>query len=282
MQKLVRMLELVKKINRKGDLFIKKNGIKDFHKFAADILTDSHLEDQFNYQEVVEHAFSSRHGQNFKNLEFSDLPVTIAQGENCFIDLYFWRRRPTVIHNHHFTGAFMCLLGQNIDLEFTFQKTKKLGRFHDLGELELKHTRRMGPGAVAGIPFMDKFIHQNHHQADLTVNLCFRTPQFPGKNLSNYLFSGLRFEKNPDLLGRVGRLHRFLNMGDFDYKKVKINADDAINFLIQSFDTRSENPRLLKLQKMLNKNLKSELGVDISALMNAHEAKFDKMLEGYE
>lgn len=276
------MLELAKKINRKGDLFIKKNGIKDFHKEASNLLADSQFEKYFNFEEVVQATFSDKHQQHFKNLEFSDLPVTISHGENCFIDVYFWRRRPTVIHNHHFAGAFMCLAGGNIDLEFTFKKERKLGKFHDLGTLDIKHTRSLHPGDIAEIAFMDKFIHQNHHQAQLTVNLCFRTPQQPLKSLSNYLFSGLRYEKNIELLGRVGRLLRFVDLGVFDAEKVKISTDDAINFLIQTYETRSQNPRLLKLRKLLEKRMVNDVGVDVSKLLKEHDLTMDKIENEYQ
>jgi len=276
------MIKLAKSINRKGDAYIKRHGIGDFHKVAADLLDKSNLSTHFNYQEIVETAFNSKSGQNFKNLEFSDLPLTIARGENCFIDLYFWRRRPTVVHNHHFNGAFMCLLGQNLDLEYTYKKKQKLGRFHDLGELALKQTRKLVPGSIAEISFMDKFIHQNHHQADLTVNLCFRTPQAPKKNLSNYLYSGLRYEKDAELLGRVARLQRFLHIREFDTSKIKISNDDAINFLIQTYDTSSENKRLLNLRKFLGNRIKDELGIDVTKLMCSHETEFDEIESEYE
>ena len=278
----MKMLELVKKMNRKGDLFIKKNGTKEFHKKASELLADAGLEKHFNFESIVQSAFSDKHSQHFKNLEFSDLPVTIANGENCFIDVYFWRRRPTVIHNHHFIGAFMCLFGGNVDLEFKFKKERKLGKFHDMGELVLKNTRKIVPGDIAEIAYMDKFIHQNHHQAELTVNLCFRTPQAPGKSLSNYLYTGLRYEKNTELLGRVGRLMKFIDLGVFDPNKVNINHDDAINFLIQTFETRSQNPRLLKLRKQLEKRINSDLGVDISQLLTEHDLRMEKIENEYE
>lgn len=276
------IIEIAKKINRKGDLFIKKNGVVDFHKKAAELLAISDLSEHFDFEEIVQSAFDTKHPQHFKSLEFSDLPITIAQGENCFIDVYFWRRRPTVIHNHHFTGAFMCLFGSNVDLEFTFKREKKLGQFHDLGKIELKHTRQILPGDIAEIALMDKFIHQNHHQAELTVNLCFRTPQDPVKSLSNYLFSGLRYEKNAELLGRVARLQRFVDLGVFDADKVKINNDDAINFLIQTFETRSGNPRLLKLRAKLDKRIKDELGVDVTKLLKLHDLEMDKIENDYQ
>jgi hypothetical protein len=276
------MLELAKKINRQGDSFIKKYGINEFHKKAAELLQSSHFPSRYDYQQIVELAFNKKHTQHFKALEFSDMPVTISYGEHCFIDLYFWRRRPTVIHNHHFAGAFMCLVGNNIDSEFVFKKSTKLGRYHDLGELALKQTRRLAPGDIAEIAYMNKFIHQNHHQAELTVNLCFRTNPQTARSLSNYLYSGLRYEKNPELLRRVAQLHRFLDLGSFDIRKISINHDDAISFLIQTYGTTSLNPRLHQIRKFLDQKLKKELNLNILQLMKRHEQKMDEIENQYE
>jgi len=276
------ILELAKKINRKGDLFIKKYGIKEFHKKASELLSGSDLHKGFSPQEITSRAFASKVPQHFKHLEFSDLPLTISQGEHCFIDLYFWRRRPTVIHNHHFTGAFMCLLGNNIDFEYTFKKEKKIGRFHDLGQLKLKHTRILLPGDVAEIAFMDKFIHQNHHQAELTVNLCFRTPQETKKNLSNYLSSGLRFEKNPELIARVERLQRTIDLGLINPEKVSLTVDETVKFLIDTYETRSGNPILLKLKKVLQKRMQTDFDMDINQMMRDHDLMMDRIENDYD
>ena len=276
------ILELAKKINRKGDHFIKSYGIKEFHKKASELLTPSDIHKNFDTDEIVKSVFSSKHPQNFKNLEFSDLPITISHGQHCFIDLYFWRRRPTVIHNHHFNGAFMCLMGRNVDFEYTFKKEKKLGRFHEMGVLKLKQRCNLIPGDIAEIGLMDKFIHQNHHQADLTVNLCFRTPQMSSKGLSNYLSSGLRFEKNVELLSRVARLLRLINLGLIDPNKTNLSTDESLQFLIQTFDTKSGNPRLLKLRKIIDKKIRDEFGVSIDHLLNDHDCKMEKLENEYE
>lgn len=275
------LIDLAKKINKKGDHFIKKNGINEFHKKASELL-NAQVASQFDFQEIVEESFKVKHPHYFGQLEFSDLPITISRGTHCFIDLYFWRRRPTVIHNHHFAGAFMCLTGKNVDLEFSFKKELHLGQFHALGKLELKRQKQMVAGDITEIGFMNKFIHQNHHQSDLTVNLCFRTPQTPGKNLSHFLYSGLRYEKNPLLLGRVQRLLRFIDLGDFDLNKVEFNNDDAIHFLLQTYETRSANPRLLKTINLMNKKIKKELGLDISKLVRIHDEQMEKIESEYE
>lgn len=280
----MKISELAKKINRKGDLFINKHGTKEFHKYATDLLVNSGLDKAFNFQDIVNSAFENTTSlkQNFKQLEFSDLPLTLSRGENCFIDIYFWRRRPTVIHNHHFSGAFMCLEGNNVDLEFDFKKSKKIGKFHETGELILRKTQNLKAGDVATIAPLDKFIHQNHHQAELTVNLCFRTPEIESKNLSNYLFTGLRFEKNPVLLGRVSRLRRFIDLGQFKFKDVNVTSDDAVNFLIQNHRSNSLNPRLLKVLKTLDSRLQDEYGLNVPQMMDDHEAHFEKIENEYE
>lgn len=275
------MIDILKKLNRKGDAFIAKYGIKDFHKKASELLADADLPSRYDFQELVNHSLSGRKTQYFQNLEFSDLPLTLSFGEHCFIDVYFWLRRPTVIHNHHFAGAFMCLQGNNLDLEFTFKKERKLGKYHDLGKLTLKQERNMRPGDIAEIAFMNKFIHQNHHLAELTVNLCFRTPRDTGKDLSNYLFSGLRYEKNSILLGRVARLQRLIDLGVLDHRKANVTIDDAIYFLIQTFETRSQNPRLHKIRKSLDERVKNELGVDVSQLLREHDKRFEEIENNY-
>lgn len=276
------LIEAAKKINQKGNAFIAKNGIKDFHKKASELLASARLADLYNFEELVNLSLTAKHPQHFKHLEFSDLPLTIVLGEHCFIDLYFWRRRPTVIHNHHFAGAFMCLTGNNVDLEFTFMKERKLGKFHDLGRLELKRTAQMVAGDITEIGFMDKFIHQNHHQAELTVNLCFRTPQAPGKSLSNYLYSGLRYEKNMELLARVNRLLRFVDIGHFDPAKIPVSDDDAINFLIQTYDSNPAHKNLQKVRKVLDKRVRDHLGVDVSRLIRIHDKRMNELESEYE
>lgn len=280
----MKITELARKLNAKGDQFIRKNGSKDFHQFAADLLSGSDLAKAYDYQELATASFNQKTSsiQNFKQLEFSDLPLTLSRGNHCFIDVYFWRRRPTTIHNHHFSGAFMCLTGNNVDLEFTFKRSKKIGKFHETGELILHEKRNLVAGSVAEIAPLNKFIHQNHHQAELTVNLCFRTPDLAGKNLSNYLASGLRYEKDPELMGRAARLKRFIDIGEFDSKKLKFTIDDALHFLIQHTGTESRNPRLNAIMEAFNGRLQDEHGIDIKRLLNDHDSWFEKLENEYE
>lgn len=277
------MDRLAKKLVQAGDLFLQKKGPQKFHVEAARLLTEAKFQSKYSFEELVQLSFKKKCEsiQNYKAFEFSDLPLTLARGENCFLDLYVWRRRPTTIHNHHFMGAFQCLEGSNVDLKFSFKTKKKLGKFHSLGNLKLDETRTVTKGIVVPIDLGDKFIHQNHHHHDLTVNLCFRTPDFKAKNIANFLYSGLRYEKEQNLLMRTERLFRLLKMTSIKSKDLKLDLDDALCFLIQSFGSVSENKNFLVFREELARRVKKELKVDIDELMNFHESELDLIQANY-
>jgi hypothetical protein len=273
--------EKCRKLVRLGDKFIAKNDPVKFHMEAAQLLGKADLHTLFDFQEIVTESFKKdfSHLQNFKGSEFSDLPLTIARGEHCFIDLYFWRRRPTTIHNHHFTGAFQCLYGKNMDSEFTFKAEKKLTKFHTLGALTEIDRREVNPGDVIAINFQDKFIHQNHHHADLTVNLCFRTPDREGKRLSSFLYSGLKCEKDPVTLKSAERLYSYAMIDDFDFEKLNLSPEVSMTFLLETFQM-SGHPRVQKIQNFLEQKLKKQFGLSVQNLLNIHDEKLDEITDG--
>lgn len=272
-----------RKLVKLGDRFLSQNNQNVFHQEAAELLSRANLHKLYDYKKIVTESFGKdfSHEQNFKSFEFSDLPLTIARGEHCFIDLYFWRRRPTTIHNHHFTGAFQCLYGSNVDSEFSFIPEKKVTRIHTLGTLTETRRRDVKPGDIEAINFQDKFIHQNHHHADLTVNLCFRTPDRKGKSLANFYYSGFKYEKNPEALKLARRLYAFSQIEDFDFKKIKISPEAALSFLLETLGATS-HPRTVNIQKTLLKRMKSETGIDVQKLIRVHDEKLDSIQSDYE
>lgn len=277
------LIQLSQSLVKLGDEFLEVHGPQVFHEKAFELLTKHKLHEFYDFENLVETSLKQdfNPSQNYGQFQFSDLPITLARGEHCFLDLYFWRRRPTVIHDHHFTGAFQCLKGVNVDFEFEYFKKQDLDSFHDMGELKLKQVRHLREGDVAAIDLLDKFIHQNHHQDDLTVNLCFRTPDIGNKNLSNYLYSGLRFEKDPVLLNRINRLIAFAGMGNFDQSKLELTLDDAIYFLISTYRSEFQNSRLNSLKKLMDEKVKNQTGLDINALLNQHELSMDQLENDY-
>lgn len=274
-----KLIDISQELVKSGDKFIALHGPLKFHQEAHRLLKAAKLHEAYHFEDLLQASFTEDFNQiqNYASLQFSDFPVTLAMGEHCFLDLYFWRRRPTTIHNHHFTGAFQCLEGINVDLEFEYLKGESLGRYHDLGELKLKGSRTLVKGDIAEIDLLDKFIHQNHHQAELTINACFRTPDIGNVNLSNYLYSGLRFEQHPDVLGRVDRLLRFINIAQFDVETLNITTDDAINFLIRTYQSNSKSSMLLRVRSYI----KPLLERDIDQLLDQHELKMEELENQY-
>lgn len=274
-----KLINLASSLIKSGDEYIAAHGPLKFHEKAHELLKAAKLHEVYQFEDLVSASFSKDFNpdQNYGSFQFSDLPVTIDMGKHCFLDLYFWRRRPTVIHDHHFTGAFQCLEGINVDLEFEYVKSKSLGLYHDLGEVKLKHSRTLTKGDIAPIDLLDKFIHQNHHQAELTINACFRTPDIGETNLSNYLYSGLRFEKHPDVLDRVNRLLSFINIGTFDVKSLELTVDDAINFLIRTYKSESKNKKLMEVRTFM----KTLVSIDVDEMLDQHELKMDELENQY-
>lgn len=268
---------------KKGDRFIAAYGPLKFHECAQELLLKAELYQHYSFEDLVSDSFSPAFNQqqNYASFQFSDLPITLAMGEHCFLDLYFWRRRPTVIHDHHFTGAFQCLEGVNVDLEFEFTAEKQIGSFHNLGLVKELHSRKLVKGDIAPIDLLDKFIHQNHHQAELTINVCFRTPDIGETNLSNFLYSGLRYEKHPELLNRSARLMSFLNMGKFDLTKLNLTIDDAFCFLIRSFHSESQGRKFLEARSYMDQLIRNETGIDLDQLLREHESQMDEIEDYY-
>jgi hypothetical protein len=278
------LLTAANELVRNGDAFIEKHGSMQFHQAAQELLDKTKLHEKFDFSNLVYDSLSEKFNQkqNYASSQFSDFSITLAAGKNCSLDLYFWYRSPTVIHNHHFTGAFQCMQGVNVDLEFEYKGEQSIGHYHELGKLELKHTRKLVKGDIAPIDLLDKFIHQNHHQADLTINACFRTPDIGEVNLSNYLYSGLRFEKNPDLVARTHRLWSFLFLGDFKFENLDLTVDDAMSFLIRYGDSTSASPRFTQLCSLLDHMLQSQLGIDIKDHLNAHHTQMTELENLYD
>jgi hypothetical protein len=280
----MKLLELAQGMTERGDHFLKEKGAEDFHRFAFELLNQKDLSEYFDLGELIKTYFNTQFTSkpNFNQFDFSDLPLTIARGESCFIDLYFWRRRATVIHNHHFKGAFSCLLGKNVDYKYNFKSNKKLTQFHETGILEIEEKRVIFPGDSVEINFLDDFIHQNHHHADLTVNLCFRTPDIGKENLSNFLLSGFRFEKNPQHLSRLYHLRKFLDFQRLNLDEIKLGLDDCLSFMILFYSSQTNNKILKNVFDWMNSKIKRETNLDIPKMLEFHDKEMDKIENNYD
>ena len=137
-------------------------------------------------------------------------------------------------------------------------------------------------GDIAAIDLLDKFIHQNHHQAELTINACFRTPDIGETHLSNFLYSGLRYEKNPNLLNRGERIVNFLHMGDYQIQEMNVTIDDALHFMIRNFRSKSSSGRFLELKNFMKAKVTQELDLDVEDLLQKHDQIIEQLENDYE
>ena len=265
--------EKAKEVVRQADQFLTHQDLFSFPDKAKYLLESAKLHESYDLKSVIseslKHEFSTP--QKYPHFEFSDFPLTIAQGEHCFIDLYCWRRRPTSIHHHHFVGAFQCLSGENLDWTYEYQETKKLGDFHSIGNLNLIKKQSVLPGDIVPIKWQEDFIHQNLHDADLTVNICLRTHDRTGAYLSDYLSSGLKTIKHPMLIERGERLYHSLFLSSMSRSQLNLNLDESIFFLTQTYGYSSQGSAFLKLRKELSEQLLSELHLDVDQLCREHE-----------
>ncbi len=262
-----------------ADAHLKLQGKSDFPHKAFDLLTKANLHQSFDLNKVLKYALNKDFSisQKYPHFEFSDFPLTLASGEHCFIDMYCWRRRPTSIHHHHFVGAFQCMRGQNLDWSYEFIESKKLGDYHSIGNLILKTQHSLYPGDVVPIKWQEDFIHQNLHNDELTINLCLRTHDQADSYLSDYLYSGLKTIKHPDMIQKVERLYRSLFLSEFNFTEIDLSLDEAIHFLTQTYLHQSQGVTFLKFRKDLSHLMLSKHGLDVDHFCRQHEIHLNNL-----
>ena len=130
--------------------------------------------------------------QTFPNGEFSDFPLTLVRTDKILIDIYFWFKSDTSIHNHHFCGAFKIIGGDSYQVSYRFDKTKTISPGLDEGVMTQIGNEHLTLGSVNTIKLKDNFIHHVFHLGKPTITLCVRTPFLDNENLSTFLYPKYR------------------------------------------------------------------------------------------
>lgn len=135
--------------------------------------------------------------QTFNGHDFSDFPLTLVRTERFCIDIYYWNRSDTGIHDHHFHGAFKILKGSSMQVRYEFKTKVEHGLYLSEGELKQVSAKRLNHGDVQSITKYDNFIHQVFHVEIPTITLCIRTPAITSeKNLSAYIYPKYKITMN--------------------------------------------------------------------------------------
>lgn len=180
--------------------------------------------------------------QTFNGLDFSDFPLTLVRKENFCIDIYFWNRSDTGIHDHHFHGAFKILAGSSMQVNYEFKTKIEHGMYLSEGELQQTSAKNLNQGDVEAIHKHDRFIHQVFHVEIPALTLCIRTPVVLSEApLSVYMYpkykipmKKLDINKYKWLLGLRVRLQ----MNEVITEEVPLSNDEIINTLYKSMAKR--------------------------------------------
>jgi hypothetical protein len=73
----------------------------------------------------------------------------------------------------------------------------------------------------------------------------------------------------------------FIHLGDFKIEDLNINIDDALNFSLRNYRSKSQSKRYLEISKFMDNKIQNELGFDLTKLMDEHESKMDQLEDQY-
>ncbi|MGB1014094.1 MAG: hypothetical protein ACPG4T_08180 [Nannocystaceae bacterium] len=109
------------------------------------------------------------------NGPWGDPPVTVYHEGDFFIDVYFFRRPASGIHDHHTSGAFTTLHGVSLHTLFTFEEHRRLARGIGVGELKRTGFELLHPGVARRIEPGRALVHHVGHSSCPTVSMVVRT-----------------------------------------------------------------------------------------------------------
>jgi hypothetical protein len=118
--------------------------------------------------------------QTFNGQEFSQFPLTLLNHEGYNLDLYFWNKANTCIHDHNFSGAFKVIKGIYFQSTYQFKKIKVHTDWLAEGELNKIKSEKLLAGDVVGIKIGSDFIHETYHIEGECVTACLRSEMRTG------------------------------------------------------------------------------------------------------
>lgn len=110
------------------------------------------------------------------DLGFSNLPITVYQHRDFYIELLTWTQGTTTIHQHSFSGAFKVLEGSSIHSRYRFSKDFSVNADLHRGEVSHIESEYLTKGDIRMISPGEKgLIHRLFHLEKPSVTLVVRT-----------------------------------------------------------------------------------------------------------
>lgn len=190
-----------------------------FPEFATQMMTGHEFHKNFNLEEVIKELLEEKiyPEQTHPHSTFGEPPITLylSKDQTFYLDLYIWSEAQTSIHQHYFEGAFTVLQGTSLESDYEFHATRSLGT-SKIGKLHKKALRKLIPGDLRTIHFLDKLVHRVLHVSKPTVSLVLRTYKKVKVELQyNYDFDVLASDGHPpgDIIGKFRVLEWYLSKG---------------------------------------------------------------------
>src|ERR1044071_9005127 len=169
-----------------GDQLEQEWRAKDFNEelfpaLAAEALKSACLPEKSSAWQVLEWTLEQTElpRQRDVHAQFGEPPITLYSGPRFQIDVYFWFRGTTAIHEHGFCGAFQVLHGSSIHSWYEFELREKVSSFCQIGDMRLKSCNLLNVGDVQEILPGRQYIHSLFHLDHPSATIVVRTDKSP-------------------------------------------------------------------------------------------------------
>ena len=105
---------------------------------------------------------------------FGEPHVTVFDNGLIYIEVLFWQRNQTTIHEHAFGGAFQVLHGTSVHPTYHFDCHEEISSHMHLGQLQLDQLTCLKVGDVTEIVPGSRMIHSSLHVEHPTITLVVR------------------------------------------------------------------------------------------------------------
>jgi hypothetical protein len=106
---------------------------------------------------------------------FSDLPLTVFNGNRFYIDVYIWMDGTTAIHQHGFGGAFQVVDGSSLHSTYRYRQCERINSHLTIGDLQCDEVELLNVGDVRQIRPGNEFIHALFHLDRPSTSVVVRT-----------------------------------------------------------------------------------------------------------
>lgn len=265
-----------------------------FPDVAHRVLTEDPPNTQLSFLDAVEYGFFTYPLPNQADIEatFGQPPLTVYWQPDFRIEVLFWLRGLTAIHQHAFSGAFHVMDGSSLHTSWDFQCEERLSNKLLLGQVKLKKVEYLRAGNTRPIIAGKPFIHATCHLDRPTVSVVIRTngekvqlPQYsylPPSVAYEPRDSSPRIKRHIQLLRLLKSTQRYEELIDILFELLERENDyHALLYLLKVYDLFEDETNRDLILSWASRKHSRLVEAARPALMNfARLHKIEKIAEG--